>query len=74
MSNSSISKKRYQTENSNIDKPDDWTEEDLQYLFNQKIWLPDFVRSVIICNRMNFFLISVSTTLFHFDPAFVAYH
>ena len=42
MSVSSISRKADRDENK--DKVDDWSEKCLAYLFNNKIWFPDFVR------------------------------
>ena len=44
MSDPSLSK-RCQNESENFDEADGWTRECLEYLFNNKIWLPDFVRS-----------------------------
>ena len=32
-----------QNENQNMGKSDCWSEECLEYFFNNKIWLPDFV-------------------------------
>ena len=45
MTDVSSSKKSHQTKNEDIDQADDWTDECLEYFFNNKIWLPDFVRS-----------------------------
>ena len=45
MTDVSISKKNHRTQNEDIDQADDWTDECLEYFFNNKIWLPDFVRS-----------------------------
>ena len=44
MTEVSISKKSHQTRNEDIDQADDWKDECLEYFFNNKIWLPDFVR------------------------------
>ena len=34
-----------QNENENTDEGDDWSEDSLEYLFDNKLWLPGFVRS-----------------------------
>ena len=55
MSDGSISKRSHQTENETIDQDDIWTDECLEYLFNNKIWLPDFVRSEQTASETNIF-------------------
>ena len=54
MSNRSISRKFRQTGNKNMDETDDWSHGWLEYLFNNKILLPDIVRSEKICIETNF--------------------
>ena len=34
-----------QNENENTDEGDDWPQDSLEYLFDNKLWLPGFVRS-----------------------------
>ena len=40
----SISNESSQTENGNMEQADCWSQESLEYLFDNKIWLPGFVR------------------------------
>ena len=40
-----IFKGSYETDNENTEQADDWSQECLEYLFDNKIWFPDFVRS-----------------------------
>ena len=52
----SLSQQSRQTENENFAEDDDWSQDCLEYFFDNKIWLPDFVRSE--CPIFNaFFLI-----------------
>ena len=41
----SISENTDETQHVNMNVADDWSEECLEYLFDNKIWFPDFVRS-----------------------------
>ena len=34
-----------QNEDENIDEADDWSQDCLEYLFDNKLWLPGFVRT-----------------------------
>ena len=60
MSDRSLSKK-CQDESENFDEADGWTQECLEYLFNNKIWLPDFVRSESCRTIINCFNFSYSS-------------
>ena len=40
-----MSEQSRQNENGNSDEVDDWSQDCLEYLFDNKIWLPGFVRS-----------------------------
>ena len=40
-----MSEQSRQNENENMDEVDDWSQDCLEYLFDNKIWLPGFVRS-----------------------------
>ena len=55
MSDISISTKNQTIVDKNMVKTDDWSNECLEHLYNNKIWLPDFVRSEKIRTRINFF-------------------
>ena len=52
----SISKRTRQTENKSMEEADEWSQECLEYLFDNKIWLPVFVRSEFL-NLQSFFVI-----------------
>ena len=41
----SMSEHSRQNENENTDEGDDWSQDCLEYLFDNKIWLPGLVRS-----------------------------
>ena len=55
--NISISQKIDQTQHGNLNEADDWSEECLEYLFDNKIWFPSFVRPKNSCKmifKLNF--------------------
>lgn len=52
MSENSISKKNHKTDNQNMNEGADWSQESLEYLFNNKIWLPNIVSHEIIRTKI----------------------
>ena len=72
MSDTSISIKYSKTVNENMAKADNWSNECLEHLFNNKIWLPDFVGSEKIRTKINFFQILATDTLTYFDSPVAA--
>ena len=64
-----------QNENENTDEGDDWSQDCLEYLFDNKIWLPGYVRSECpIWQSLRFFKILARTTIFHSCTAHSANH
>ena len=47
----SISNESSQTENGNMEQADYWSQESVEYLFDNKIWLPGFVRLEVLIVR-----------------------
>ena len=60
-----------QNENENTDEGDDWSQDCLEYFFDNKIWLPDFVRSE--CPIFNDLFLILATG-FYSDTTLNAYH
>ena len=71
----SMSEHSRQNENENTDEGDDWSQDSLEYLYDNKIFLPGFVRSECpIWPSFWFFQISARSTIFHSDTALSANH
>ena len=69
----SISEKTHQTEKKLTEEDDEWSQECLEYLFDNKIWFPVFVRSEFL-SLLSFFVVLARTTVFGLDTALAACH
>lgn len=50
----SISQEYHRAQNMDMDQNEDWSEESVEYLYENKIWLPGFVRSEPLITRCLF--------------------
>ena len=69
----SISENTDQTQHANMNAADDWSEECLEYLFDNKIWLPGLVRLELLIVQ-SFNTILARTTVFYLDTTLAACH